>query len=103
MKIGRKVPPRGNGKQTGGIPLMRPHHKDGVNTDRMGKPVTISASSIYLWHESHKEFGAKFTVIISVPVNTIHCYRRGCKEYISTTEKWLRNQYLQHEQHPHER
>ena len=40
MKIGRKVPPHGgNGKQTGGIPIMRLHHKDGVNTDRTVKPV----------------------------------------------------------------
>ena len=55
MKIGRKVPPHGgNGTQPGGIPIMRIHHKDGLNTDRTGKPVTISESSIYLWHESHK-------------------------------------------------
>ena len=40
MKIGRKVPPHGgNGKHPGGIPIMRPHHKDGLNTDRTGKPV----------------------------------------------------------------
>ena len=55
MKIGRKVPPHGgNGKLPGGIPIMRPHHKDGLNTDRTGKPVIISEPSIYLWHESHK-------------------------------------------------
>ena len=40
MKIGRTVPPhRGNGKLTGGIPIMRIHHKDGLNTGRTGKPV----------------------------------------------------------------
>ena len=40
MKIGRTVPPHGgNGKQPGGIPITRLHHKDGVNTDRTGKPV----------------------------------------------------------------
>ena len=78
MKIGRTVPPHGgNGKLPGGIPIMRPHHKDGLNTDRTGKPVVISESSIYLWHESHKEFGAQFTVIISVTVNAVHCHRRG--------------------------
>ena len=78
MKIGRKVPPHGgNGKLPGGIPIMRPHHKDGLNTDRTGKLVIISESSIYLWHESHKEFGAQFTVIISVTVNAVHCHRRG--------------------------
>ena len=40
MKIGRKVPPHGgNGKLPGGIPIMRLHHKDGLNTDRTEKPV----------------------------------------------------------------
>ena len=78
MKIGRKVPPHGgNGKLPGGIPIMRPHHKDGLNTDRTGKPVTISESSIYLWHESQQELVAKFIVIISVTVNAVHCHRRG--------------------------
>ena len=60
MKIGRKVPPDGgNGKQPGGIPIVRLHHKDGLNTDGAGKPAKISESSIYLWNECHKEFGAK--------------------------------------------
>ena len=40
MKIGRKVPPHGgNSKLLGGIPIVRPHHKDGLNTDRTEKPV----------------------------------------------------------------
>ena len=60
-KIGRKaLPPRGgNGKLPGGITHLRLHHKDGVNTDRTVKPVIISEPSIYLWYESHNEFGAK--------------------------------------------
>ena len=34
MKIGRKVPPRGdNGKLFGVNPIMRIHHKVGVTTD----------------------------------------------------------------------
>ena len=34
LKIGRTVPPHGgNGKILGGILIMRPHHKDGLNTD----------------------------------------------------------------------
>ena len=98
MKIGRKVPPHGgNGKLPGGIPIMRPHHKDGLNTDRTGKPVIISESSIYSWHESHKEFGAQFTVIISVTANAVHCHRRRVKEYIfnyrKSQQKWLRELY----------
>ena len=57
MKIGRTIPPHGgNGKQTGGNPIMRLHHKEGLNTDRTGKPVIISESSIYLWNEDHKRF-----------------------------------------------
>ena len=40
MKSGHKVPPLGgNGKRTGDILIMRLHHKDGLNTDRTGKPV----------------------------------------------------------------
>ena len=77
MKIGRKVPPHGgNGKIPGGIPIMRPHHKDGLNTDRTVKPVIISKPSTYLWHESLKEFGAQSTVLTSITVNAVHCPRR---------------------------
>ena len=76
MKIGRRIPPHGgNGKLPGGIPFMRPHHKDGLNTDRTGKPVIISKPSIC--GMNLKEFGAQFTVIISVTVNAVHCHRRG--------------------------
>ena len=39
MKIGGKALPHGgNGKLPGGIPIMRPHHKDGLDTNRTGKP-----------------------------------------------------------------
>ena len=55
MKIGCTVPPHGgNGKQPGGIPIMRLQHKDGVNTDRTEKPVVISEPTIHLWHESQE-------------------------------------------------
>ena len=78
MKLGRKIPLHGgNGKLPGGIPIVRPHHKDGPNTDRTGKPVIISKPTIYLWHESQQEFDAQFTMIISVTVNAAHCHRRG--------------------------
>ena len=61
IKIGRKALPHrgGNGKIPGGIPIMRPHHKDGLNTDQTEKLAKINEPSIYLWHESHNEFGAK--------------------------------------------
>ena len=46
MKIGRKVPSRGgNGKLPGGIPFMRPHHKDGLNTDRTGTISDVTTTS----------------------------------------------------------
>ena len=59
-----------------------------------GETWEVNETSIYVWHESHKEFGAKITVIISVTANAVHCHRRVCKEYISTTEKWLGKLYL---------
>ena len=51
---------------------LRHHHDDGLDADRTGKPAKISESSIYVWHDSHNEFGAKFTLIISVTVNAVH-------------------------------
>ena len=40
MKSGHKVSPHGgNGKRTGGNPIMRIHDKDGVTTDRAEQPV----------------------------------------------------------------
>ena len=61
IKIGGKALPHHGGKSKipGGIPHLRHHHDDGLDTDRTGKPAKISESSIYLWHESHNEFGAK--------------------------------------------
>ena len=95
MKIGRKVHLHGgHGKLPGGIPIMRPHHKDGLTTDRTEKPVIISEPSIYLWHESHKEFGAQFTVIISVTVNAVHCHRRCVKSTSPVTENQCKNGYV---------
>ena len=60
-KIGGKALPHrgGNGKIPGGIPHLRHHHDDGLDTDRTGKLAKISESSIYLWNESHNKFGAK--------------------------------------------
>ena len=55
----------------------------------------IIESSIYLWHESHKEFGAQFTVIISVTVNAVHCHRReGVKSTSPGTENHNKNGYV---------
>ena len=59
-KIGGKAPPPrgGNGKLPGGIPHLRHHRDDGLDTDRTGKPEK-SVKRLFMWHESHKEFGAK--------------------------------------------
>ena len=72
-KIGGKALPRlgGNGKVLGGIPHLRHHRDDGLNTDGAGE------WSIYLWNESQNEFGAKVTVINSVTANAVYCQRRG--------------------------
>ena len=95
MKIGHKVPPHGgNGKLPGGIPTMRFHHKDGLNTDRTEKPVYSVNHLLICGMNLTKEFDAQVTVIISVTANAVHCHRRGCKEYISSyrksLQKWLR-------------
>ena len=60
-RIGRKaLPPRGgNGKLPGGIPHLRHHRDDRLDTDRTEKPAKVIETSIYVWHEFHKEFGAK--------------------------------------------
>ena len=48
---GHKVPPHGgNGKRTGGNPIMRIHHKDGVTTDWTVKPVySVGNYSFAIW------------------------------------------------------
>ena len=95
MKIGRTVPPHGgNGKLPGGIPIMRLHHKDGLNTDRTGKTCVLSKPTIHLWHESQQEFDAKFIVIISVTVNAVYCHRRGVKSTSPVTENHNKNGYV---------
>ena len=60
-KIGGKALLRlgGNDKILGGIPHLRHHHDDGLNTDGAGEPSKISEWFICLWNESHSEFGAK--------------------------------------------
>ena len=51
MKSGHTVPPHGgSGKQTGGNPIMRIHHKDGVTTDWTVKPVySVGNYSFAVW------------------------------------------------------
>ena len=62
-KIDGKALPRlgGDGKIPGGIPHLRHHRDDGLDTDGAGEPAKISEWSIHLWNESHNEFGAKVT------------------------------------------
>ena len=77
MKIGRTVPPHGgNGKQPGGIPVMIPHHKDGLNTDRTWKPVQ-SVNRLFICGMNLTKNLVQNAVIISVTVNAVHCHRRG--------------------------
>ena len=42
-----------------------------------GETYVFCEPTINLWHESQKEFGAQFTVIISVTVNAVYCHRSG--------------------------
>ena len=60
MQSGHKVPPHGgNGKQIGGTPLMRTHHKDGVSTDRTEQSVYSQWPTIHLRYESQQELNSK--------------------------------------------
>ena len=48
------------------------------------KPAKISESSIYLWNESHNEFGAKVTVTkFGNSQRSLLSPTGGCKEYTS--------------------
>ena len=61
MQNGYKVPPLllGNGKQTGGSPIVSTHHKDGMTTDSTGQPVPWWFD-IYLRKESQQELNSIF-------------------------------------------
>ena len=71
MQNGHKVPPHGGtGKLTGGIPIMRLHHKDGLNTDRTGKPVYSVKQLFICGMNVSKTLVQKFIVIISVTADS---------------------------------
>ena len=95
-KICGKTLPRlgGNGKILGGIPHLRHHRDDGLDTDGAGEPAKISEWSIYLWNESHNEFGAKVTVTKFGNSQRSLLSPTGCvKSILPTTENWLRKLY----------
>ena len=77
-KIGGKALHRlgGNGKIPGGIPHLRHHRDDGLDTDGAGETCENSDWANYSWNESHNEFGAKVTVINSLTANAVYCHRR---------------------------
>ena len=53
MKIGRKVLRLGgNGKLPGGIPPLRHHRDDGLNTDGSGEPAKTVNGLFFSWNES---------------------------------------------------
>ena len=83
----------GNGKILGGIPHLRHHHDDGPDTDGAENPSKTSESSIYLWNESHNEFGAKVTVISSVTANAVLSPTGGVKSIPPTTDNCPRKLY----------
>ena len=68
----------GNGNQTGGIPIVRLHHKDGLNTDRTGNPVhSVNQLFICGMNLSKNLMHKIFIVIKSATVNAVYCHRRG--------------------------
>ena len=95
-KIGGKALPRlgGNGKIPGGIPHLRHHHDDGLDTDRTEKPAKISEWSVYVWNESQHEFGAKGNSDqFSNSQRSLPSPTGGVKSIHPTTENWLRKLY----------
>ena len=94
-KIGCKALPRlgGYGKIPGGIPHLRHHRDDGLNTDGAGEPAKISEWSIYLWNESQNEFGAKVTVTKFGNSQRSLLSPGSVKSIPPTTENWLRKRY----------
>ena len=65
------------------------HRDDGLNTDGAGEPAKISEWSIYLWNESHNEFGAKVTVTkFGNSQQQFTVTDGGCKQYICHTAKF---------------
>ena len=95
-KIGGKALPRlgGNGKIPGGIPHLRHHRDDGLDTDGVGEPAKISEWSIYLWNESHNEFAAKVTAAkFGNSQRSLLSPTGGVKSMPPTTENWLRKLY----------
>ena len=95
-KIGGKALPRlgGNGKIPGGIPHLRHHRDDGLNTDGAGELAKISKWSIHLWNKSHNEFGAKVTAAkFGNSQRSLLSPTEGVKSISPTTENWLRKLY----------
>ena len=75
-------------------PIMRPHHKDGLNTDRTGKPVIISESSFYLWHESHKIWCTIYSDYIGNSQRSSLSSTGGVKSTSPVTENHNKNGYV---------
>ena len=95
-KIGGKALPRlgGTGKIPVDSPHLRHHRDDGPSTDGSGKLAKNSVWSIYLWNESHNEFGAKVTVAkFGNSQRSLLSPTGGVKSIPPTTENWLRKQY----------
>ena len=76
-EIGRTVPPHGgNGFLVSSL-LWDFTTKMDWTLISNGETCAISEPTVHLWHESQKEFGAQFIVIISVTANPVYRHRRG--------------------------
>ena len=92
-RIGGKALPRlgGNGKIPSGIPHLRHHRDDGLDTDGAGEN---SVWSIYLWNESYNEFVAKVTSAkFGNSQRSLLSPTESVKSIPPTTENWLRKLY----------
>ena len=84
-KIGGKALPHlgGNGKIPGGIPHLRHHRDDGLNTDGTGEPAKTVNGLFIRGMSLTTKLVQKLQWQNSVTANAVHCHRRVCKEYTS--------------------
>ena len=105
-KDGRKALPRlcGNVKILGGIPHLRHHRDDGLDTIERGNLWKSVNCLFNLWTESHNEFSAKVTAAKFGNSQRSSLSPTGwCKEYTSYNRKLdTKTENIQHEQrHEH--
>ena len=95
IKIGGKALPRrgGNGKIPGGVPHLRHHRDDGLDTDRTGKPEK-SVNRLFICGMSlTKILVQNYSDHFGNSQRSSPSPTGGVKSTSPTTEKWLRKLY----------